>query len=741
MTEVIQREEWTLSEEEIADRDRRIEWMIAEELSVRQDQVHKTIALIDEGNTIPFIARYRKEVTGSLDDGQLRLLEERLNGLRSLEGAKEEVLRKIYNQGKLTDDLRDQIQQATTVKGVEDLYLPFRPKRKTRASLARDRGLEGLAALIRQGALLSEEDEAIAGYLSEELPSAEEALQGARDILAEDLSESALIRDFLRKNLRNSAMVSIERQKEVDEDKAETYRMYFDLTEPLASMPAHRILAMNRGVKEGVLKVKIQTTDERNTFRMLREATREGQVRPNSFCYQQIEAAVEDSYKRLLLPSIEKEVHQELTEAADRESIRIFGENLRPYLMQPPLKDVVVMGLDPGFRTGCKLAVIGTNGAVLDYSTIYPTAPKNDVAGSIRTMKKLIDRHGVGLIAIGNGTASRETEQVVSRLIAESPDKSIHYAIVNESGASIYSASKLGEEEFPDLDVTIRGAISIARRIQDPLAELVKIEPKHIGVGQYQHDVNQKLLEESLEGVVESCVNAVGVNVNTASPSLLSYISGISKSVAKNIVSYKEEIGAFRSRQDLKKVKGLGPKAFEQSAGFLRIPDGEDPLDNTAVHPESYSVARNLLGEDPNKIDIREKAAELGVGIPTLTDIISELKKPGRDPRDEMPQPVLRSDVLSLDDLEEGMELQGTVRNVVAFGCFVDIGVKQDGLVHISELGEGFYKDASKIVQVSDIVSVKIISIDRKRERIGLSMKDIKQSEAIENRKKRYKSR
>lgn len=730
MTETIQ--EWELTEEEREKRDRKIEERIAEELSVRPAQVRKTIELIDEGNTIPFIARYRKELTGSLDDGQLRILDERLNSLRNLEETKEDVIRKIGKQGKLTQELADEILQADTVKAVDDLYLPYKQKRQTRASKARDRGLEPLSEAMKAGQISSQESFDFEPFLSEEVPDSDAALQGARDIIAEEISETASIRDILRKNLWNSGHIVSKKQKDVDEEEAEIYEMYFDFLESIDTIPAHRILAMNRAEKEGFVKITLETTDDRNIFRIQRELTRGRDLDRDSFCFSQIREAVEDSYKRLLFPSIETEIRSELTEGADAESIEIFGDNLRPYLMQPPLKETVIMGLDPGFRTGCKLAVINENGSFLDSATIYPTAPKNDVSGSIATMEEMIQKYDVDLIAIGNGTASRETEQVVSQLIRSYDEKELYYAIVNESGASVYSASQLAEDEFPNLDVTIRGAISIARRIQDPLAELVKIEPKHIGVGQYQHDVNQKDLDKALDGVVESCVNAVGVDVNTASPSLLSYVAGVSNTVAKNILAHKEENGIYTSRKDLKEVKGLGPKTYEQCAGFIRVPESEEVLDNTGVHPESYEIARKLEGLDLDQINIKKKAEELEVGLPTLQDIIEELRKPGRDPREEMPKPVLRSDVLSMDDLEEGMELRGTVRNVVAFGCFVDIGVGQDGLVHISELGEAYYEDVSQIVQVSDIVNVKIISLDKKRERIGLSMKGMKQSDEIE---------
>ena len=717
----------------------RLEEQIARELGCKPEQVEKTIALIDEGNTIPFIARYRKEVTGSLTDEQLRVFEQRLKALRNLEQKKEEVRKKIEEQGALTEELKTAIAQAQTVKEVEDIYLPYRPKRRTRASDAKEKGLLPLAESLLAGEILDESWEmAIEAYLREEVPTPEDALSGARDIIAEWMSEKAEARALLRRNLQNSGVIRTIKVNEDVSDSDLTYEMYFSMQEPVSEIPAHRVLAMNRAEKEGVIRVKIETTDERNCFRLLREMTRDTSVKPRSFCYTQIEMAVEDGYKRLLFPSIEKEVRQELTEKADEVSIGIFSANLKPYLMQPPLRGVAVIGLDPGYRTGCKVAAIDEHGAVLDYSTIYPTEPKNDVAGAKKLLARFIEKYGIQLIAIGNGTASRETEKVVAELIGELKRDNLHYAIVNESGASIYSASALGTEEFPDLDVTIRGAISIARRIQDPLAELVKIEPKHIGVGQYQHDVNQKALEEALEGVVEGCVNHVGVDVNTASPALLEYVAGISKRVAKNIVEYKEENGAFTARSQLHKVKGLGGKTFEQCAGFLRIPDGEEPLDNTAVHPESYEIAKALQQEKDwtSPETVKRLAKEWNVGTQTLEDIVEELQRPGRDPREDMPAPVLRSDVLCMEDLEEGMELRGTVRNVVAFGCFVDIGVKQDGLVHISEFDNKFYSDPSEIVKVSDVVTVRILEVDKKRERISLTMKGMKQDAVIEERKK-----
>lgn len=696
-----------------------IDLKIAKELNITEKQVNDTVKLIDEGNTIPFISRYRKEVTGNLTDEQLRQLEELLKYQRSLEERKEDVIRLIDEQGKLTEELKAKIEAAELLKEVEDLYLPYKQKKRTRATQARERGLEPLANLMLEENSTDEDFTAMAKELideEKEVLTEEDAIKGAMDIIAEMVSESIEFRDILRHSAKESGGIE---STQNGEDDNKTYEMYYNFLERLKHLKPHRILALFRGEKEGVLKLKFDLNDEYNIQKILESYS---YLKDKDY-YKYIEEAVIDGYKRLLLPSIETEVKNELKEKADKESIKVFGKNLKPYLMQPPIKESVVIGLDPGYRTGCKVAVISSHGKVLDYTTIYPTKPREDIAGSKKVLKELIEKHGVNLIAIGNGTASRETENLASNLIEELNRKDLFYSIVNEAGASIYSASKLGQEEFPDLDVTIRGAISIARRIQDPLAELVKIEPEHLGVGQYQHDVNQKELKETLSNVVEDCVNSVGVNVNTASPALLNYVSGISKSVAKNIVEYKEENGPFKNRKELNKVKGLGPKAFTQCAGFLRIPESENILDNTAVHPESYEIAEKLLERDLNKVQVSKVSKELGIGIPTLADILKELKKPGRDPRDEMPKPILRSDVLSIDDLEEGMILKGTVRNVVDFGCFVDIGIKNDGLVHISQMSHSFIKHPSDVVEVSDIVEVKIINIDKETGKVGLSMK------------------
>lgn len=698
-----------------------IEKIIAQELGIREEQVLKTVSLLDEGNTVPFIARYRKEVTGNLLDEQIRQLEERLSYLRNLEKRKEEVIGLIDGQGKLTDDLKKSIENSKTLKEVEDIYLPYRPKKRTKATIAKERGLEPLAYFIlnweKSDGPIEEEAE---NYLSDEVESVEAAIGGASDIIAELVSENVDFRNILRRDAARVGTISTSGLN-TEAPESLTYQSYFDYSEQISKMPAHRILAINRGEKEGFLKVAVNLFHLDNVYEIVMN------IQPNkdfeSFKY--IYAAVEDGYKRLLFPSIENEIRNELTQMADGKAIEVFATNLKPYIMQAPIKETVVMGLDPGYRTGCKLVVVSQTGELLYHTVIYPAKPKEDVEGSMNTMEKLIDKYGVELIAIGNGTASRETEQVVAGLLSKLKRKNLHYTIVSESGASIYSASKVGQEEFPDHDVTVRGAVSIARRIQDPMAELVKIEPKHIGVGQYQHDVNQKNLSETLNKVVEDCVNSVGVNLNTASPSLLSYVAGINKNVSKNIVQYKEENGPFTSREELKKVKGLGPKAYVQAAGFLRIPGAKNPLDNTAVHPESYKIAEKIIGQDLDKIDIRKKAEELGVGEPTLKDIIEELKKPGRDPREDMPKPILRADVLSIDDLEVGMEMKGTVRNVVDFGAFVDIGVKNDGLVHISEISDKYIKHPSQALKVSDIVNVKIIDIDRKRQKIGLSMKGL----------------
>lgn len=696
-----------------------IEKIIAEKLKISENQVQKTVELIDEGNTIPFISRYRKEVTGNLTDTVLRDLEENLTYLRNLQKRKEDVLRIIEEQGKLTEELKAEIEKAEKLQEVEDLYLPFKQKKRTRASQAKERGLEPLKEYLfnfeDKTRKIEEEAEK---YITEEVPTVKAALQGAMDILAEEISETKEYRDIVRAGAKKGGLLC-----EGDPSKDDgTYEMYYEFAERMRFLKPHRILAIFRGEKEGILKLKFDFNDADNMFQILKSICLDKEDPGMEY----LQATVIDSYKRLLRSSIETEVKNELKEMADKSSIEIFGDNLRPYLMQPPIKDMNIIGLDPGYRTGCKTAVVSSFGEVLDYGVIYPAKPKADVEGSKKTLKKYIEKYDINLIAIGNGTASRETEQMVVELLSEVGKKDLYYAIVNEAGASIYSASKLGNDEFPDLDVTIRGAISIARRIQDPLAELVKIEPQHIGVGQYQHDVNQKELSETLEKIVEDCVNSVGVDINTASVALLGYVSGITKTTAENILEYKRENGPFSSRKEIKKVKGIGPKAFTQCAGFLRIPESKEVLDHTAVHPESYDIAVKLLDRDLDKIDYQKTAEELEVGIPTLQDIVAELKKPGRDPRDEMPKPILRSDVLSIEDLEVGMELQGTVRNVVAFGAFVDIGIKNDGLVHISQLSDRFIKDPKEIVKVSDIVKVKIIDIDVERGKVGLSMKGLK---------------
>lgn len=699
---------------------------IATILNLKEEQVNKTIELIDEGNTIPFIARYRKEVTGNLTDEVLRELEENLKYQRNLEQRKEEVISSIENQDKMTDELREQIEIAETLKAVEDIYRPYKQKRQTRATKAKEKGLEPLSNFIltwKDGD--ADIDEEAKKYISEEVETSELAIEGAKDIIAELISDAVVFRNLLRKDSKRDGTLVVEKAKveEADEKEAQNYEIYFDFEEKISELPSHRILAINRGEKLGFLKVSVKLSHEDNIFIIATSL----QKNRESKAYKYIFEASEDGYKRLLFPSVENEIRNELTEMAESQAIDVFATNLKPYLMQAPIKKTIVMGLDPGYRTGCKLVVVSEVGELLYDTVIYPAKPREDIMGSKKIMKELIEKYNIELITIGNGTASRETESVVSEMLSEEDfGRKIYYTIVNESGASIYSASKVGIEEFPDKDVTVRGAVSIARRVQDPLAELVKIEPKHIGVGQYQHDVNQNKLTETLENVVEDCVNTVGVNLNTASPSLLAYVSGISSSVSKNIIDYKLENGEFKSREELKKVKGLGPKTFVQAAGFLRIPESDNPLDNTAVHPESYEVAEKIMDMDLDNIDMELISKELGVGELTLLDIIEELKKPGRDPREDMPKPILRSDILSLDDLEEGLVLTGTVRNVVDFGAFVDIGVKQDGLVHISEISDNFIKHPSDVLKVSDIVKVKIISLDKNRNKIGLSMKGVK---------------
>ncbi|MCI8455333.1 MAG: RNA-binding transcriptional accessory protein [Lachnospiraceae bacterium] len=706
---------------------------LTKELSAGRGQVEAAVKLIDEGNTIPFIARYRKEATGSLNDEVLRTLDERLRYLRGLEERKGQVLASIEEQGKLTDELKKKIEEAQTMVAVDDLYLPYRPKRKTRASIAKEKGLEPLADTIALQLLTEPLSKVAAAYVSEEkgVASEKEAIDGARDILAERISEDAKYRTHIREaTLAKGRITSAAK----DETVSSVYEMYYQYEEPLKKCAGHRILALNRGEKEKILTVKIEAPEEELVTWLKRQVL----VRENPITSPVLEEAVLDSYRRLLAPAIERELRGTLTEQAEEGAIKVFGKNLEQLLMQPPIAGHVVLGWDPAFRTGCKLAVVDATGKVLDTVVIYPTAPQNKVAEAKRTLKGLIEKYQVSLISVGNGTASRESEQIIAEFLKEIPEK-VRYIIVNEAGASVYSASKLATEEFPKFDVGQRSAVSIARRLQDPLAELVKIDPKSIGVGQYQHDMNQKHLGEALGNVVEDCVNKVGVDLNTASASLLEYVSGISKPIAKNIVSYREENGAFTNRKQLLKVAKLGPKAFEQCAGFMRIAGGDNPLDSTSVHPESYLAAQELLkrlgyetasvgaGGVPGigkKIkDYKKLADELTIGEITLRDIVKELEKPARDPREEMPKPILRTDVLDMKDLQPGMILKGTVRNVIDFGAFVDIGVHQDGLVHISQLSQKFIRHPLEAVSVGDIVEVKVLGVDAAKKRISLTMK------------------
>ena len=709
---------------------------LAKELEVALWQVEAAVGLIDEGNTVPFISRYRKEVTGSLNDEQLRKLSERLVYLRNLEEKKQQVLSVIEEQGKLTEELKKKILAAETLVAVEDLYLPYRPKRRTRATIAKEKGLEPLANIILLQMTKKSLAEEAAAFVDpeKEVHTPEEALAGAGDILAERFAEEAAYRTHIRSmTIKEGRVVSAAK----DEEAQSVYEMYYHYEEAVSKVAGHRVLALNRGEREKFLTVKIEAPQDR----ILEYLQRQILVRDNPSTVEMLKNVIEDSYKRLIAPAIEREIRSELTEKAENGAISVFGKNLEQLLMQPPIAGQMVLGWDPAFRTGCKLAVVDPTGKVLDTAVIYPTAPTNEakIRSAKETLKKLIRKYHITLFSVGNGTASRESEQVIVELFKEIPEK-VQYVIVNEAGASVYSASKLATEEFPDFDVAQRSAASIARRIQDPLAELVKIDPKSIGVGQYQHDMNQKKLGEALGGVVEDCVNKVGVDLNTASVSLLEYVSGISKTVAKNIVSYREVNGRFQSRKELLKVAKLGPKAFEQCAGFLRIRDGKEPLDLTGVHPESYQAAEGLLqslgyqkediltnqlkGISKKVRDYKKTAQELGIGEPTLRDIVKELEKPGRDPRDEMPKPVLRSDVLDMKDLKEGMVLKGTVRNVIDFGAFVDIGVHQDGLVHISQLSsKKFVKHPLEVVSVGDIVEVKILSVDLQKKRIALTMK------------------
>ena len=722
---------------------------IALDLGVKTWQVEAAVKLIDEGNTIPFIARYRKEATGTLTDEQLRDLGESLAYLRSLEERKAKVMESIEEQGKLTDKLRKQIEEAQTLVEVEDLYLPYRPKRRTRAGIAKERGLQGLADYIlaqKKGSHVLQEAEKYVDP-DKEVPDGKAAVAGALDIVAEQISDEARFRAFIReKTFKSGTLVTAEkaRKKGEDEEKEsktpagkkerrDVYEMYFAYEEALRKIPGHRVLAVNRGEKENFLTVKIQAPEEEILTYLEKQVTH-GEKNPDPDTFTYIKAAVKDSYDRLIAPAIERELRNQLTEEAEDGAIRVFASNLEQLLMQQPIAGKVVLGWDPAFRTGCKLAVADPTGRILDTTVIFPTAPQNKVREAKRVLKDLVNKYNVSVISVGNGTASRESEQVITEFIKEA-GRPVQYVIVNEAGASVYSASKLATEEFPAFDVGQRSAASIARRLQDPLAELVKIDPKAIGVGQYQHDMNQKKLDGALTGVVEKCVNRVGVDLNTASFSLLSYISGISKTVAKNIVSYREENGAFRNRRELLKVAGLGPKAFQQCAGFLRIRGGDQPLDETSVHPESYGAVKDLLAglglsmdRDSFKaavkmtVDPARKAKELGIGEPTLRDILSELEKPARDPREEMPAPVLRSDVLSMEDLKPGLKLKGTVRNIVDFGAFVDIGVHQDGLVHISKMSRKFIKHPLEVVRVGDVVDVTVLGVDAGKKRISLSM-------------------
>ena len=711
--------------------------VITQELHVEKWQVEAAVKLIDEGNTIPFISRYRKEATGALNDEQLRSLHERLTYLRNLEDKKAQVMGSIADQGKLTEELKKQIQEAQTLVVVEDLYRPYRPKRRTRAIIAKEKGLEPLANIFSLQMTDKTPEQEAEAFISDEkeVRTAQEAINGAMDILAERVSDEADYRIYIRNlTAKKGTVVSAAKNKEAQS----VYEMYYEFEEPVKKLAGHRVLALNRGEKEKILTVKISAPEDE----ILRYLEHQVIVRDNPNTTPILKAVVEDSYKRLIGPAIEREIRSELTEKAEDGAISVFGKNLEQLLMQPPISGQVVLGWDPAFRTGCKLAVVDATGKVLDTTVIYPTAPTTDakIKAAKETLKKLIEKYNITLFSLGNGTASRESEQVIVELFKEIPEK-VQYVITNEAGASVYSASKLATEEFPNFDVGQRSAASIARRVQDPLAELVKIDPKSIGVGQYQHDMNQKKLGEALGGVVEDCVNKVGVDLNTASASLLEYISGISKAIAKNIVAYREENGRFTSRKELLKVAKLGPKAFEQCAGFMRIAGGKNPLDATSVHPESYEAASALLErlgyktEDisggklaglSRKIkDYKKMAQELGVGELTLQDIVKELEKPARDPRDEMPKPILRTDVLDMKDLKEGMILKGTVRNVIDFGAFVDIGVHQDGLVHISEMSEKFIKHPLEAVSVGDVVDVKVIGVDMKKKRISLSMKGI----------------
>ena len=713
-----------------------IKAILQKEFQLSRVQVDNIISLIDAGNTIPFIARYRKEMTGSLNDQVLREFNDRYSYLKNLESRKQDVYRLIEEQGKMTEEIGASIEEAMTLQELEDIYRPFKPKRRTRAMIAREKGLEPLAALIMPGNVSDDEIEKKASEFinpEKDLNSVEEVLQGARDIVAEEISDNASVRKAIRNIFQSLGIVESKAKKEEDS----VYRQYYDFREPVKSIVSHRILAINRGEREEFLKVSIQVPEDKVMDYLFESYGIDGREKRKHMAL-----AIEDAYKRLIQPSIEREIRNELTEKAEEQAMVVFRENLRKLLMQPPVHNCVVLGIDPAYRTGCKICVVDETGKVLATGVVYPTPPQNKTEEAKTVLKKLIEKYEVDVIAIGNGTASRETEIFVADMLKEI-DRDIKYMVVNEAGASVYSASKLGAEEFPDFDVSLRSAVSIARRLQDPLTELVKIDPKSIGVGQYQHDMNQKRLSETLEAVVEDVVNKVGVDLNTASVSLLSYVSGINKSLAANIVAWREKNGRFRNREELKKVPKLGPKVFEQCAGFLRIRDGDNVLDNTAVHPESYEACELLLKKlgythddisnnnlvlldmKVKEIGLNKLAEELNIGEPTLKDIIEELKKPGRDPRDELPPPMLRRDILDIKDLKPGMVLTGTVRNVADFGAFVDIGVHQDGLVHISQLSDKFVKNPLDVVSVGDIVSVKVLDVDPERKRISLTMRGL----------------
>lgn len=706
---------------------------LREEFGITQSQAENTVRLLDEGNTVPFIARYRKEMTGSLDDQIIRQLSERLTALRNLEDRRTQVRTAISEQGRLTDALAAKLDAAQTQTEIEDIYRPFRPKRRTRASIAKEKGLQPLADMIWGQKLIGTPEEAAKAFVDsgQGVDTVLDAINGAMDILAEQFSDDADLRKLLREETIKCGAIVSKKTK----DEPSVYEMYYDYREPLKKAAGHRVLAMNRGEKEGFLSVKIEGEEEKLLQRMEKRL-----IRRSSDTADILREVIADSYKRLIAPSLEREIRNDLTEQAEEAAIGVFRENLRQLLLQPPISGKVVLALDPAYRTGCKIAVIDATGKPLETTVVYPTPPQNKTAEAEKKLLGLIEKYGVDLISIGNGTASRESELFVAEMLKKTKRR-VQYIIANEAGASVYSASKLGAEEFPDYDVSLRSAVSIGRRIQDPLAELVKIDPKSIGVGQYQHDMNQKRLGEALGGVVEDCVNSVGVDLNTASPALLSYVAGVNTTVAKNILKYREEHGKFTARRELLKVAKLGPKAYEQCAGFLRLPESEMPLDRTGVHPESYAAAEGLLAlcgyslADvaarkvsglARKIKSLEKtAAELGIGVPTLEDIMRELEKPGRDPREDAPAPVLRSDVLSMEDLQEGMVLTGTVRNVIDFGVFVDIGVHQDGLVHISQICDRFIKHPLEAVKLGDVVQVKVLSVDLQKKRIALTMKGV----------------